>query len=159
VDFLPLNALVQSAGGEGDYLRLANTGHYVFARHLVPLERLESDFVLVAQRFVGVPYVWGGKTFAGMDCSGLVQTALAATGVWAPRDTDMMARDLGRAIAIADAGRGDLVFWKGHMGIVLEEDRLLHANGFHMQVAVEPLGAALARIEKAAGPVTAVKRL
>jgi len=159
VDFLPLNALVQSGGNEGDYVRLANTGRYIYGRHLAPLEQLESDFVAVAERFAGVPYVWGGKTFAGMDCSGLVQTALAATGVSAPRDTDMMERDLGRPIVITDAGRGDLVFWKGHMGIVLEGKRLLHANGFHMQVAVEPLDDALARVEKAAGPVTAVKRL
>lgn len=158
-DFLPLNARVQNAGQDGDYVRLTGTGGYVFYRHLAPLGRLESDFVLVAQRFVGVPYVWGGKTFAGMDCSGLVQTALAATGVPAPRDTDMMERELGHAIALSDAARGDLLFWKGHMGVVLEGARLLHANGFHMQVAIEPLAEALPRIAETAGPVTAVKRI
>ena len=113
----------------------------------------------MAKQFIGVPYVWGGKTLAGLDCSGLIQTALQAAGVAAPRDTDMMEASLGQAVNIADVRRGDLVFWKGHMGVMLNGAILLHANAFHMQVAREPLLEAIARIAPIAGPVTSVKRL
>ncbi len=157
VQLLPMNAYVRVERDGGDFHQ-TNAG-FIFARHLAPLDRYETDFVAVAERFVGVPYVWGGKTFAGMDCSGLIQTALAATGFKAPRDTDMMERDLGRSIALVDVRRDDLIFWKGHMGVALDSARLLHANAFHMQVTIDPLTEALARNEALAGPVTAVKRL
>ena len=100
-----------------------------------------------------------GKTAAGLDCSGLIQTALQAVGKAAPRDTDMMEKALGELVALSQVRRGDLVFWKGHMGVMLDESRLLHANAFHMAVAIEPVAEAIARIEKVAGPVTSVKRL
>jgi hypothetical protein len=155
-DFLPLNARVPVLERQGDYVRIGEY-QYVHQRHLEPLA--EKDFVAIAERFVGVPYVWGGKTAAGLDCSGLIQTALQAVGKAAPRDTDMMEKALGEAVRIEDAKRGDLVFWKGHMGVMLDAKRLLHANAFHMVVAAEPLAEAAARIEKIAGPVTSVKRL
>ena len=154
-DLLPMNAAVPMLERSGDYVRIGD-GRYLHARHLEPQEK---DFVAVAERFLGAPYVWGGKTYAGLDCSGLIQTALQATGKTAPRDTDMMEKALGDAVPLSDLRRGDLVFWKGHMGVMLDEIRLLHANVFHMAVAVEPLTEAIARIEKAAGPVTSVKRL
>ncbi|MBN9588735.1 MAG: C40 family peptidase [Alphaproteobacteria bacterium] len=157
LQLLPMNAQVRVERVIGDFCE-TNAG-FVFTKHLVPLGSHESDFTAVAERFVGAPYVWGGKTFAGLDCSGLVQTSLAACGVSAPRDTDMMERALGTPVAIADARRGDLVFWKGHMGIVLDGARFLHANAFHMQVTLEPLAEALARNEKFCGPLTSVKRL
>jgi hypothetical protein len=153
---LPLNARVRNGAQSGDYVEVL-PGGFVHRRHLS--DGVESDFVAVAERFAGVPYVWGGKTASGLDCSGLVQTALAATGVQAPRDTDMMEAALGQAVALAEARRGDLVFWKGHMGIVLDEGRFLHANAFHMLVTIEPLGEALARNESICGPLTSVKRL
>jgi len=153
-DLLPLNAQVSVRQRHGDYVDI---GHgFVHQRHLEPGS--EKDFVAVAQRFVGVPYVWGGKTAAGLDCSGLIQTALQAVGQSAPRDTDMMEKALGETVKTASQ-RGDLVFWKGHMGVMLDAQMLLHANAFHMQVAIEPLNEAVTRIEKICGPVTAVKRL
>ena len=154
-DVLPLNASVPVLGRDGDYVNIG--GGFVHQRHLAA--EGETDFVAVAQRFLGVPYVWGGKTAAGLDCSGLIQTALQAVGKAAPRDTDMMEKALGEPVKIADTRRGDLVFWKGHMGVMLDSENLLHANAFHMQVAIEPLRGAIARIEKICGPVTAVKRL
>jgi hypothetical protein len=154
-DLLPMNAVVPVLGREGDYVNVGSG--FVHQRHLAP--ETEKDFVAVAERFVGVPYVWGGKTAAGLDCSGLVQTALQGIGKAAPRDTDMMEKALGEAVALAVVQRGDLVFWKGHMGVMLDEARLLHANAFHMAVVIEPLAEAMARIEKIAGPVTSAKRL
>jgi cell wall-associated NlpC family hydrolase len=155
-DLLPMNAVVPVRTSEGDYVKVGE-GAYLHRRHLEP--SVEKDFAAVAERFLGAPYVWGGKTAAGLDCSGLVQTALQAVGKAAPRDTDMMEKTLGDIVAFASAQRGDLVFWKGHMGVMLDEGRLLHANAFHMAVAIEPLSEAMTRIEKIAGPVTAIKRL
>jgi hypothetical protein len=154
-DMLPMNAAVPVLGRDRDYVNIG--GGFVHQRHLAP--ETEKDFVAVAERFLGAPYVWGGKTAVGLDCSGLIQTALQATGKAAPRDTDMMEKGPGEPIALAAVQRGDLIFWKGHMGVMLDEARLLHANAFHMMVAIEPLAEALARIEKIAGPVSSVKRL
>jgi len=154
-DLLPMNAAVPVSGRNGDYVQIG-TDRYLHQRHLAAAER---DFVAVAEHFLGVPYVWGGKTAAGLDCSGLIQTALQATGKAAPRDTDMMEKALGDAVPFSGARRGDLVFWKGHMGVMLDESRLLHANAFHMMVAIELLADTIARIENVAGAVTSIKRL
>jgi len=156
-DLLPLNAVVPVKARDGDYVKIAEGG-YLHHRHLEPL--VERDFVAVAEHFLGAPYVWGGKTLAGLDCSGLIQTALQAIGNATPRDTDMIEKSLGDAASLSGVRRrGDLVFWKGHMGVMLDESRLLHANVFHMAVAIEPLAEAVARIEKVAGPITSVKRV
>jgi cell wall-associated NlpC family hydrolase len=129
------------------------------ARHLAPLDHRETDFVAVAGRFLGVPYLWGGKTNYGLDCSGLAQVALNACGIPCPRDSDMIERQMGHAIDLTQARRGDLVFWKGHMAIVRDAAAIVHANAFHMAVAVEPIEEAIARIAASDGPVTSVKRL
>ncbi|HEY5346998.1 MAG TPA: NlpC/P60 family protein [Rhizomicrobium sp.] len=156
LDMLPLNAGVKIVSSEKNYARLAGGG-FVTERHLAPLDALAPDWTATAERFLGVPYIWGGKTQAGLDCSGLIQTALAASGIVVPRDTDLIENFLTHESK--SPARGDLVFWKGHMGVMLDASRLLHANAFHMQVAIEPLAEAIARIEKSAGPVTSVKRI
>jgi NlpC/P60 family/Bacterial dipeptidyl-peptidase Sh3 domain len=157
-DLLPLNSEIPVLSREGDYRAIA-PDRFVHYRHLAPIDEHASDFVSVAERFAGVPYVWGGKTAAGLDCSGLIQTALAAAGISAPRDTDMMEIALGVSVGPEAIQRGDLVFWKGHMGVMLDARRLLHANAFHMEVFTEDLDQAVARIAKTAGPVTSIKRL
>jgi Bacterial dipeptidyl-peptidase Sh3 domain/NlpC/P60 family len=139
-------------------------GLHVYARHLAPLDAREADFVAVAERFLEVPYLWGGRTSQGIDCSGLVQTALAEAGVAAPRDSDMMEASLGAPVAFDESlrgfRRGDLVFWKGHIGIMRDAETLLHANGWHMKVVSEPLRVARDRTnEKAYGPITSIRRL
>ena len=154
---LPMNSLVRLEKETGDFLQ-TNAG-LLSRRHLAPLPEHAADFTSVAERFLGAPYVWGGKTAAGLDCSGLIQTALQASGISAPRDTDMMENALGLPVTRADIQRGDLVFWKGHMGVMLDAARLLHANAFHMEVFAEPLDQAIARIGQSAGPVTSIKRL
>lgn len=122
-----------------------------------------SDFVAVAAAYVGTPYLWGGSSSIGIDCSGLVQRALAETGVAVPRDTDQQETTVGELVdwnGDPDTlRRGDLVFWKGHVGIVSGPDRLLHANGFHMATVIEPLGAAITRIASGGIPVTSIRRL
>jgi cell wall-associated NlpC family hydrolase len=138
-------------------------GVFVPAMHLSPLDHVEPDFVAVAERFVGVPYLWGGKSSLGLDCSGLVQVALAACGIAAPRDTDMQERALGAAVAanadFSNLRRGDLIFWRGHVAIVRDGATLVHANGFHMAVAPEPVGEAIARIRPTDGDPTGIRRL
>jgi hypothetical protein len=153
-DLLPLNARVKRGRQEGNFVAVADG--FVSAPALAPAGSAASDFVTVAERFIGVPYVWGGKTFQGLDCSGLIQTALQAAAIACPRDTDMMEQGLGRAIARDQAKRGDLIFWKGHVGVMRDAETLLHANAFHMQVTSEKLDAAIARINT---PVTSTKRL
>ena len=141
---------------------LAVTGSgFVPARHLAPVDATAPDFIAVAERFVGVPYLWGGKTSLGIDCSGLVQVALGAGGIACPRDSDMQEGALGTPVApeIANLRRGDLVFWKGHVAMVRDGAMLLHANAFHMAVAVEPIVEAVARIAAGGSEISAVRRL
>ncbi len=162
IEALPLGAKLAVVRIE-DRLAVTQAGGYVPAAHLKPIGENESDFVAVAERFVGVPYLWGGKTALGLDCSGLVQIALTACGVSCPRDTDMQDAALGNQVrANADWSnleRGDFVFWKGHVAIVHDAASLLHANAFHMAVAIEPIAAAIARIRAAGSEITSVRRL
>ena len=133
---------------------------YVPAGHLAPRDRAETDFVAVAERFLGTPYLWGGKTNLGLDCSALVQVALNACGIACPRDSDMQERAVGALVtSLSTLERGDLVFWRGHVAIVRDASTLLHANAFAMAVTIEPITAALARIRASGSDVTSVRRL
>lgn len=154
---LPCLAEVATIGTGGGFAELAGGG-FVPVAHLAALE---GDAVDMARRFLGVPYLWGGRSAAGIDCSGLVQIALTAAGsggVW--RDSDMQEALLGMRLAPdAPAQRGDLVFWKGHVGITTGEGSVIHANAHHMAVSEEPLAAVIARIEASGGgPVTCRRR-
>ena len=128
------------------------------AGHVAPLAHRETDFVAVAELFAGTPYLWGGKTNHGLDCSALVQVSLNACGLQCPRDSDMQESALGKPISLKDARRGDLVFWNGHVAIARDEKTIIHANAFHMMVAVEPVAEAVARISAAGSNVTSVRR-
>ncbi|MFL5295316.1 MAG: NlpC/P60 family protein [Phenylobacterium sp.] len=153
-----LNALVSVEAEEGRLAKAAGAG-WMAAEHLTPVGDFETDWAAVAERFLGAPYLWGGRESLGLDCSGLVQQALNACGLACPRDADQQAA-LGRAIERDAFGRGDLVFWRGHVGIGLDAERIVHANGSHMMVAVEPLETAVSRIEAAgSGRPTTIRRL
>jgi hypothetical protein len=138
-------------------------GGYVPLVHLAELAALDADFVTVAERFLGTPYLWGGKTSLGMDCSGLLQLALGACGTACPRDSDMQERALGTAIeanGLEQLRRGDLLFWRGHVAIARGDGTLVHASATHMAVVFEPVGAAILRIRAKEGlEVTSVRRL
>jgi cell wall-associated NlpC family hydrolase len=160
---LSLGAQLTIVGREGDFA-VAEDGLYLWSRHLAELDAREPDAVAIAELFLETPYLWGGRTSEGIDCSGLAQTALMATGVASPRDSDMQEAGLGGAIAIDDPAalpaRGDLVFWKGHVGIMRDPVTLLHANGWHMKTVSEPLAQARDRIAaNGGGKVTSVRRL
>ncbi len=159
---LSLNARLTVAEEAGRFLRLANGG-YVYAAHVVPLGQHAADFVAVAETFLGTPYLWGGRTSVGLDCSGLVQLAAAAAGHAVPRDADMQATEAGEPVEWHEGGalaRGDLVFWEGHVGIMASAETFIHANAHHMAVEIEPLRQANDRIRRAAGyRITGVRHL
>ncbi len=134
---------------------------FVPKAHVQLITSTSSDPVAVAELFLGTPYLWGGNSRFGLDCSGLVQAALLACGVSCPGDSGDQEQALGRNLPDgAHPERGDLMFWKGHVAWVVDEDTLLHANAHHMAVRFEPLKEAISRIEaQGDGPVTAHKRL
>ena len=150
---LSMNALVRAAGREGLFVRL-DGGGYVVERHLSLLGVWAEDPAAVAVQYLGAPYLWGGRESVGLDCSGLMQQALYACGIAAPRDSDQQGR-LGRPVEAQDLQRGDLVLWRGHVGMMLDAATLIHANAFHMAVAAEPLADTMARV----GEPTACRRL
>jgi cell wall-associated NlpC family hydrolase len=154
---------VRAPAGEMVEIAMADGSGFVPAGHLRALDDRAADWVAVAETLIASPYKWGGRSVFGLDCSALVQLALAAGGVRVPRDSGPQ-HDIGTEIAglgnlqRGDLQRGDLIFWRGHVGIMLDPDRLLHANAYHMAVAAEPLDQAIDRIAAVAGLVTAWRR-
>ena len=163
---LPLGArvaLTRQAEDHNARYGLIGPAGAIVMQHLTPIAEPLPDFVAVAESLAGTPYLWGGRSAFGIDCSGLIQLALGLAGVGAPRDTDMQQAELGNALELGKSlpalRRGDLVFWNRHAGIMLDGETLLHANAHHMAVASERAIQTIARLEKAGLPVTAIKRL
>jgi cell wall-associated NlpC family hydrolase len=156
---LPLGARIHALDA-GNFLAL-DAGGYVHRRHVWPStlpghSPLPTSAIETARLFLGAPYLWGGRTPAGVDCSGLVQAALALIGIAAPRDSDQQRESLGRAVE-GPAQPGDLLFFPGHVGLLSAPETLLHANAHWMTCCEEPLADVLARLDLAS-PL-AIRRL
>ncbi|MEH6520785.1 C40 family peptidase [Sulfitobacter sp.] len=151
-------SLLASLGEKDGFI---NTSHgFVPKQHIAPIDFFEDDPVQVAAQFVGTPYLWGGNSRWGFDCSGLVQAACAACGIPCGGDTDMQEADLGELLPDGSIPqRNDVLFWKGHVALVWDEETLVHANSHDMATAFEPLDEAIARIAKTDGPITSHRRL
>jgi len=153
-----------TATGEqaGNYIECARVG-WVRASLLAPAETHETDPAQIAAKMTGTPYLWGGRDCLGIDCSGLVQLALNACGHSCPRDSDLQQARLGQAVENwqeeGQLRRNDLIFWQGHVGLMLDDKTLLHANAYHMAVTEEPLSEAVRRIAPLYGQPTGARRL
>jgi cell wall-associated NlpC family hydrolase len=161
VDTLVMGATITVTRENGAFA-VTRDGWHLPLPHVDTIDRHADDFVGVAEQFTGTPYLWGGKSSLGIDCSGLVQVSLNAAGTRCPRDSDMQQDSLGRALNASESRklqRGDLVFWKGHVAIVRDAETIVHANAHHMATAIENTSAAIARIKAAGSEVTAIKRL
>ena len=159
VALLSLNAAIASERGEGRFLVV--DGGYVYAAHTRAFGEHAPDPVEIALGFLGAPYLWGGRTSVGLDCSGLVQLACEAAGLACPRDADMQSEELGSRLDLSreKLTRGDLVFWDGHVGIMTSPARLLHANASHMAVVEEPFAEARDRISASGLEMIGARRL
>ncbi len=161
VEALAMGTRLAIAREDGPFA-VTREGWHLPRQHLASLDTMAQDFVAIAEQFVGTPYLWGGKSSLGIDCSGLVQIALTAAGTGCPRDSDMQQDGLGRELTTAESKhlqRGDLIFWNGHVAIVRDATTIVHANAHHMATVVENTHAAIARIKGAGGEVLAIKRL
>jgi cell wall-associated NlpC family hydrolase len=158
---LSMGSLVEIVGFEerrGTGYGLLPSGEAVVARHVRPVRDQAPDYVAVAEELLNTPYLWGGATAFGIDCSGLVQLSMRMAGRQAPRDSDMQGAGIGSPVDGGDLRRGDLVFWKGHVAIVTAPDTIIHANGHTMTVALESLPGAVSRIGYLYGQPTGYRR-
>lgn len=161
LDILSMNSLLRERKREDGFMELA-TGGWIWAAHTAAMDNHEADHGAVALRFLETPYLWGGRSSIGLDCSGLVQMALARCGKGAPRDSDMQS-GVGHAVAFegddTQLAHGDLVFWPGHVGIWLEGGEFVHANATDMKVSKGPFATVACHVCETTGSnITAVRR-
>ena len=162
---LSLGCRLTVLGEAGRFAEVMTRGGALFVPsvHIAPLAAWAKDYVTVAERFLGVPYLFGGRSSLGLDCSSLVQLALAEAGMSAPRNSDHQCASLGAPIGDASAlgimRRGDLVFWNSHVAIAVDERRIIHANGLAMAVSIDDAAGFARAVEASEGPIMAINRL
>jgi cell wall-associated NlpC family hydrolase len=159
LDWLSMAGAVSVTREHNGFSELAGGG-WLYSRHLAPLEETAPDYVATALEFLGVPYLWGGKSSLGLDCSALIQIALNRAGLPCPRDSDQQETSLGEARPVdAEPERGDLIYFPGHVAIALDDWRVVNANAHDMMVTIEPLADLLGRVEREFGSgITAIRR-
>ncbi len=160
IDCLPMGAFLRAVASKESFLAL-HDGSYLFERHAAPANALREDWAATALLFLGVPYLWGGRSFLGVDCSGLVQAGLLLAGIAAPRDSDMQreAELLGRSLPPdSPRRRGDLLYSPGHVVLALDEEEIVHANAFHLATVREPFAAFAQRLEQRGETVSLLRR-
>jgi cell wall-associated NlpC family hydrolase len=162
---LSMGSAVTAAGAaerRGTHYAVLASGEAMIAGHLRPIGDHAGDYVSVAEMFLGTPYLWGGVSGFGIDCSGLVQLSMRMTGRDVLRDTDMQAAGIGEPVVpgadLSGLQRGDLVFWKGHVAIMTDAENMIHANGHTMMVSREGLREAIDRIGYLYGGPTGFRR-
>ena len=159
---LSLNAEIVQSGEQDGYIK-DDRGGWISKKHLISTSDFGDDPAAIAERFVGTPYLWGGRESLGLDCSGLTVAAYGACGVVLPRDSDMQHAWCGEEIQDWDKPdglrRGDLVFWKGHVGIMTDNTHVIHSNAYHMATAKEPFSGAVERIAKHYGEPIGARRI
>ncbi|MCF6292201.1 MAG: NlpC/P60 family protein [Robiginitomaculum sp.] len=154
--YLHRNSQVSVSKTSGEYCHVGIG--WVSKLHIQAIKTNLPDWVETAKTYLHTSYVWGGRSSFGLDCSALIQNSLQAAGIDCPRDSDMQEAQLGTKIENSDFIRGDLLFWKGHVGVMVCEDNFLHANAAAMKTVIEPVSEAINRIKKTAGELTCARR-
>jgi cell wall-associated NlpC family hydrolase len=139
---LSFGSLIAITATDQDWAQM-NSGAWIYQKHIAPIDALDKDHISTAKKFLETPYYWGGRSGFGIDCSGLVQVSLASKGIAAPRDTEMQESSVGVSADTPQAG--DIIFFPGHVGMMVDADNLIHANAFHMKVVIEPLSVVIGR--------------
>jgi len=152
INTLGFGSLIKLTGKEEGFVQV-NGGAWIFEKHVTAIDTAEKDYIATARKFLETPYYWGGRSGFGLDCSGLIQISLARAGIAAPRDSDVQENNIGKPVDKAQAG--DIVFFKGHVGLMADDRHLLHANAFHMKTVIEPLSDVVGR----GNAVTSVRRI
>lgn len=153
IDVLSFGSLV-TVTEQGEKFSRIYRGGWLYNTHLSTLDLHDEDYVTTARKFLETPYYWGGRSGFGIDCSGLVQVALARAGIACPRDTDKQIEAVGQLIETTPR-TGDIVYFPGHVGIMVDDENILHANAFHMKTCIEPLW----QVEERSGGITATRRI
>lgn len=157
---IPLGAKLNVMDNENGFVQLSSGG-FVPVQAVTLIADYEHDPIDVAKKFLNVAYLWGGDSYCGIDCSGLIQAAFSGCGIFSPRDSDMQEKELGSLLPDdAVLQTNDLVFWPGHVGMMIDAQNIIHANAHHMRVTIEPLTKVSNRILKAEGKkISSIKRI
>ena len=157
--YLSFNSLVEVIKIKGKYSLIKNLG-WCPSLDLVKIKSSKFNHIDLSKQYLDTPYLWGGRDSMGIDCSGLVQNLHQINNRPFPRDTDMQEMFVTNEVKYEkDLKAGDLVFWKGHVAMMIDNSNIIHANAFHMKTAIEPLSTAKKRILKSNGKIKKLGRL